>query len=163
MTNMRPLPFERKIYDLETRLEELEAEPDPSPVTKDAIRTIRRQLNGLKREIYENLDPWQIVQVARHEDRPQTLDYLELLFDEFIELHGDKAYSDDRAILTGFAKLDDQKLMFVGQQKGRNLEEREAHNYGMAHPEGYRRALSKMETAAKFGLRVGCLIDTAGA
>ncbi|REJ71710.1 MAG: acetyl-CoA carboxylase carboxyltransferase subunit alpha [Planctomycetota bacterium] len=160
---MRPLPFERKIYDLETQLEQLGAEPNPSPVTKDAIRTIRRQLNGLKREIYDNLDPWQIVQVARHEDRPQTLDYLELLFDEFIELHGDKAYSDDRAILTGFAKLDDQKLMFIGQQKGRNLEEREAHNYGMAHPEGYRKALAKMQIAAKFGLPVVCFIDTAGA
>jgi len=163
MSHLRPLPFERKIHELELQLEQLEAEPDPTPATKDSIRVIRVELTRLKREIYDKLNPWEIVQVARHEARPQTLDYIELLFDEFVELHGDKAFSDDRAILTGLAKLDDQKLMFVGQQKGRNLQERIAHNYGMAHPEGYRKALSKMQTAAKFRLPVVCFIDTAGA
>jgi acetyl-CoA carboxylase carboxyl transferase subunit alpha len=163
MSTLRPLPFERKIHELELQLEQLEAEPDPTPATKDAIRVMRVELTRLKREIYDNLNPWEIVQVARHEARPQTLDYIELLFDEFVELHGDKSFSDDRAILTGLAKLDDQKLMFVGQQKGRNLQERIEHNYGMAHPEGYRKALAKMETAAKFRLPVVCFIDTAGA
>jgi acetyl-CoA carboxylase carboxyl transferase subunit alpha len=163
MSNLRPLPFERKINELELQLEQLEAEPDPKPSTTDSIRVIRVELTRLKREIYDQLNPWEIVQVARHEARPQTLDYIELLFDEFVELHGDKSFSDDRAILTGLAKLDDQKLMFVGQQKGRNLQERVEHNYGMAHPEGYRKALAKMETAAKFKLPVVCFIDTAGA
>jgi acetyl-CoA carboxylase carboxyl transferase subunit alpha len=163
MPPLRPLPFEREIQELEARLETLEAEQNPSPATKDAVRTIRVQLTRMKREIYENLTPWEIVQVARHEARPQTLDYIELLFDEFVELHGDKAFRDDRAILTGLAKLDDIRLMFIGQQKGRNLEERQRHNFGMAHPEGYRKALSKMETAAKFGLPIVTFIDTAGA
>jgi acetyl-CoA carboxylase carboxyl transferase subunit alpha len=163
MSTLRPLPFERKIHEIELQLEQLEAEVDPSPATKDSIRTIRVELTRLKRETYENLNPWEVVQVARHEARPQTLDYIELLFDEFVELHGDKAFSDDRAILTGFAKLDDTRIMFIGQQKGRNLEERQAHNYGMAHPEGYRKALAKMQMAAKFGLPIVCFIDTAGA
>lgn len=163
MPPLRPLPFERKISELEAQLESLEAERDPSPATRDAIRKIRVELQRVKREIYENLSPWDIVQVARHEARPQTLDYIELLFDEFVELHGDKAFRDDRAILTGMAKLDDMKIMFIGQQKGRNTEERQHHNFGMAHPEGYRKALAKMQTAAKFGLPVVCFIDTAGA
>jgi acetyl-CoA carboxylase carboxyl transferase subunit alpha len=163
MSNLRPLPFERKINELELQLEQLEGEPEPTPSTTDSIRVIRVELTRLKREIYDQLNPWEIVQVARHEARPQTLDYIELLFDEFVELHGDKSFSDDRAILTGLAKLDDQKLMFVGQQKGRNLQERIEHNYGMAHPEGYRKALAKMQTAAKFRLPVVCFIDTAGA
>jgi acetyl-CoA carboxylase carboxyl transferase subunit alpha len=163
MPPLRPLPFERKIYELEAQLEALEAERDPTRANPDAIRTIRVELTRMKREVYENLSPWEIVQVARHEARPQTLDYIELLFDEFVELHGDKAFSDDRAILTGLAKLDDVKLMFVGQQKGRNLEERQRHNFGMAHPEGYRKALGKIQMAAKFGLPVVCFIDTPGA
>jgi acetyl-CoA carboxylase carboxyl transferase subunit alpha len=163
MSLLRPLPFERPIHDLEVQLEKLEAEPDPSTNTTDAIRRIRVELTRLKREVYDNLNPWDIVRVARHEARPQTLDYVELLFDEFVELHGDKSFSDDRAILTGFAKLDSRKIMFVGQHKGRSLQERMEHNYGMAHPEGYRKALSKMEAAAKFGLPVVCFIDTAGA
>jgi len=163
MSTLRPLPFERRIAELEDQLEQLERAPQPTTSTKDAIRAMRVELTRMKREIYDNLDPWQVVQVARHESRPQVLDYIELLFDEFVELHGDRAFSDDRAILTGFAKLDDRRIMFIGQQKGRNLDERLAHNYGMAHPEGYRKALSKMQTAAKFGLPVVCFIDTAGA
>lgn len=163
MSKHIPLPFERQIAELEDQLEKLEAQPNPTPAVKDAIRKMRVQINRLKREVYENLSPWEIVQVARHPQRPQTLDYLELIFDEFVELHGDRAYGDDRAILTGFAKLDDRKVMFVGQQKGRNLKERTEHNYGMAHPEGYRKALAKMNLAAKFNLPIVCFIDTAGA
>ena len=102
------LPFERPIYELEEQLQKLEAEPDPSPNTKDAIRAKRLEIVRMKREIFESLDSWQIVQVARHQQRPQTLDYLELVFDEFVELHGDKSYRDDPSILTGFAKLDDR-------------------------------------------------------
>ncbi len=158
-----PLPFERPIVDLEKQLETLEAQPNPTAAILESIRNMRTELTKLRREIYEQLGPWEIVQVARHESRPQSLDYIELVFDEFVELHGDKAYGDDRAILTGFAKLDDRKVMLIAQQKGRNLEERLEHNYGMAHPEGYRKALSKMQMAAKYNLPIICLIDTAGA
>lgn len=163
MSALRPLPFERPIYELEAQLEQLEALPNPTPNVKDAIRTMRNEVNRMKREVFTHLSPWEIVQVARHEARPQTLDYLELIFDEFVELHGDRAYGDDRAILTGFAKLEDRKVMLIGQQKGRNLEERQRHNFGMAHPEGYRKALLRMELAAKFQLPVICFIDTGGA
>jgi acetyl-CoA carboxylase carboxyl transferase subunit alpha len=163
MSHLQPLPFERPIHELELQLEALESQPHPTPAQKDAVRKMLVQLNRLKREIYENLDAWQVVQVARHPQRPQTLDYLELVFDEFVELHGDRAYGDDRAILTGLARIDDRKVMFIGQQKGRNLKERQEHNYGMAHPEGYRKALGKMQMAAKFKLPIVCFIDTAGA
>lgn len=163
MSNLRPLPFERPIYELETQLEQLEAQPNPTPNTKDAIRNMRNEINRMKREVFSHLSPWDVVQVARHEARPQTLDYLELVFDEFVELHGDRAIGDDRAILTGFAQLEDRKVMFIGQQKGRNLEERQRHNFGMAHPEGYRKALLRMEMAAKFKLPIVCFIDTGGA
>ena len=158
-----PLPFERPIVELEKQLEQLEAKPDPSSAEREAIRNIRTELTKLRREIYERLNPWEIVQVARHEARPKALDYIELVFDEFVELHGDKAFGDDRSILTGFAKLDERKVMLIAHHKGRNLQERLEHNYGMAHPEGYRKALSKMELAAKYGLPIICLIDTAGA
>lgn len=157
------LPFERPIYELESQLEKLEAQPNPTANAKDAIRNMRVEINRMKREIFENLGPWEIVRVARHEDRPKALDYLELVFDEFVELHGDKAYGDDRAIITGFAKLEDRKVLLVGQHKGRNLKERQEHNYGMAHPEGYRKALVKMQMAAKYHLPIICFIDTAGA
>ena len=157
------LPFERPIYELESQLEKLETQPHPSETTKDAIRNMRVEIARMKRDIFDNLDAWQMVQVARHPERPQTLDYLELVFDEFVELHGDKSFSDDRAILTGFAKLEDRKVLFVGQQKGRNLKERQEHNYGMAHPEGYRKAMAKMQLAAKYNLPIICFIDTPGA
>ena len=160
---LQPLPFERPIAAMEEQLAILEEQKQPSPETRDAIRNLRVEITRLKRATFENLDAWDLVQVARHQDRPQTLDYIELLFDEFVELHGDRAFRDDRAILTGFAKLDGQKILFVGQHKGRDLKEREEHNYGMAHPEGYRKALSKMQTAAKFGLPIVCFIDTGGA
>ena len=114
-------------------------------------------------ELYENLDPVRIVKVARHSARPQTLDYIELVFDEFVELHGDRAFGDDRAMITGFAKLEDQKVLVVGQHKGRTIKERDERYFGCAHPEGYRKALDKMKLAAKFRLPIICLIDTPGA
>jgi acetyl-CoA carboxylase carboxyl transferase subunit alpha len=103
------------------------------------------------------------VQVSRHKDRPYTRDYLQLAFDEFVELHGDKFYGDDRAMLTGFAKLDRQKVMVVGHQKGRTYKERSACHFGCAHPEGYRKAMGKMKMAEKYGLPIICFIDTPGA
>lgn len=161
--NRIPLPFEKPIFELEQQLAKLEAQPNPPPNIKETIRNMRLEIARHTREIFEHLSPDQVVKVARDSGRPQTLDYLELVFDEFIELHGDHAFRDDRAILTGFAKLDDQKVMFIGQQKGRNLKERTEHNYGMAHPEGYRKALQKMQLAAKYKMPVICFIDTGGA
>jgi acetyl-CoA carboxylase carboxyl transferase subunit alpha len=157
------LPFERPIYELEAKLAELEALADPDIETRDAIRRTRVELARLKREVFEKLDPWEIVQVARHPDRPHSSDYLELVFDEFVDLHGDRAFGDDPAILTGFAKLDDRKVMFIGQQKGRTPKERTATLNASPHPEGYRKALNRMQMAAKYGLPVVCFIDTPGA
>jgi len=157
------LPFEKPIVDLEDQLAKLEAQPSPTPVTLDLIRTRRVEIAKMKREVFENLDAWQTVQVSRHQERPQAKDYIELICDEFVELHGDRAFGDDRAILTGFAKLDDHKVLLIGQHKGRTLKERTECYYGCAHPEGYRKALLKMQLAAKFGVPIVCLIDTPGA
>lgn len=157
------LPFERPIYELEEQLEKLEAQPNPTPNTLDAIRNMRAEIQRMKKDVFDHIDAWDTVKVARHPERPQTKDYLELVFDEFVELHGDGAFGDDRAILTGFARLDGQKVMFVGQQKGRTLKERNECYYGCAHPEGYRKALLKMELAAKHRVPIVCLIDTPGA
>ncbi|MCA9188023.1 MAG: acetyl-CoA carboxylase carboxyltransferase subunit alpha [Pirellulaceae bacterium] len=156
------LAFEQPIYDLESRIETLEKNP-PSSRDEDQLRAMRRELTESTKAIYENLTPWQRVQVARHQDRPQTRDYLTLVFDEFVELHGDRNFGDDRAMLTGFAKLGKYKVMVVGHQKGRNVKERSACYFGCAHPEGYRKALLKMKLAEKFGIPIICLIDTPGA
>ena len=158
-----PLAFERDIHTLEQELEKLSAQPEPSAETRDAVRRMRKEVTTLTRDRFANLNAWQTVQVARKPERPQTLDYISLLFDEFVELHGDRAFGDDRAILSGLAKVDGRRVMFVGQQKGRDLKERTLHNYGMAHPEGYRKALLRMRQAEKFGLPIVCFIDTAGA
>lgn len=160
------LPFERPIYELEDKLAALENQwktETPPSEDRELIRNLRVEINRLKREIFENLDPWETVQVARHAERPQTDDYLELVFDEFVELHGDKAFGDDRAIRTGFASIEDRKLMFIGQQKGHTLQERAECFGGCAHPEGYRKAIDKMKMAAKFNLPIVCFIDTPGA
>lgn len=162
-SNNHRLAFERPIYELEARLAKLEGLGDDSPGTGDEIRRLRRELNELKRKIYNQLEPWETVQVARHPDRPQTADYLELAFDEFVELHGDKTFADDRAIRTGFAKLDEFKVLVVGHQKGKTVKERTICNFGCAHPEGYRKSMAKMRLAAKFRMPVICLIDTPGA
>ncbi len=157
------LAFERPIYELEARLEKLEGAGNESPETRNEIRRLRRELTDLTKKIYATSKPWEVVQVARHPDRPMTTDYLELVFDEFVELHGDKFFGDDRAIRTGWAKLDAYKVMVVGHQKGKNLKERNVCNFGCAHPEGYRKAMAKMQLAAKFHLPIICLIDTPGA
>lgn len=157
------LVFERPIYELEVRLSRLEAAPERTAESADEVRSLRRELADLKKKVFSNLEPWQTVQVARHQDRPMTSDYLELIFDEFIELHGDRAFGDDRAIRTGFAKLEEYKVMVVGHQKGKTLKERNACYFGCAHPEGYRKAMTKMKLAAKYGVPVICFIDTPGA
>src|SRR6476661_6074205 len=156
-----PLPFEQDIHELEQQLARLESEPDPTGAM-EAIRQVRKQLNALKRERYANLKPWESVLVARHKDRPQLRDYVEMMCDEFVELHGDRAFGDDRAIRTGFARLGGEKILLLGHQKGKSLAERQQCYYGCAHPEGYRKALAKMKLAAKYRLPIVCLIDTPG-
>lgn len=157
------LPFENDIQEMEALLARLEADADGQLAGNAEIRRIRRELAALQRRVYSNLSSWQTVQVARHSQRPQTCDYIELIFDDFVELHGDRAFGDDRAIRTGFARLGDYRVMLVGHQKGHTTSERVECFYGCAHPEGYRKALNRMKLAAKFRLPIICLIDTPGA
>ncbi len=157
------LSFERPIYELEERLEKLRKNVHQTPEVRNEIRALLRELTETKKRIFSNLKPWEVVEVARHQDRPQTSDYLERVFDEFVELHGDKFFGDDKAIRTGLARLDAYKVMVVGHQKGKSYKERTACYFGCAHPEGYRKAIAKMRLAAKFHLPVICFIDTPGA
>lgn len=155
--------FEQPMLDIEAQLGEIEATQNPTEEQQEMARQLRRRWTDTTREIYSKLTPWQVVQVSRHKDRPYTKDYLNLAFDEFIELHGDKFFGDDRALLTGFAKLGRQKVMVVGHQKGRTFKERAACHFGCAHPEGYRKAMAKMKLAEKYGIPIICFIDTPGA
>jgi len=153
-----PLPFEDDLHALEQTLALQEVMGDT-----DDVRKLRKELAAAKKAKYSSLSAWDTVLVSRHPNRPQTVDYIDLMFDEFVELHGDRAFGDDRAIRTGFASIDGIKVMLVGHQKGRNLAERQQCFYGCAHPEGYRKALAKMQIAAKYRIPVICLIDTPGA
>jgi acetyl-CoA carboxylase carboxyl transferase subunit alpha len=163
MAAQQGLPFEKEICEMEELLARLEGNANGQVGASDEIRRIRRELSNLIRKVYTNLSAWDTILVARHKNRPQTLDYIDLIFDEFVELHGDRAIGDDRAIRTGFARLGDYRVMLIGHQKGKTLKERSECLYGCAHPEGYRKALNKMELAAKFRLPIICLIDTPGA
>jgi acetyl-CoA carboxylase carboxyl transferase subunit alpha len=153
------LPFEKDIAALEDTLAALEAEGGNA----DEVRRIRRELANLKRKKYGNLTAWETVQLSRHSERPQTMDYVALICDEFVELHGDRAIGNDRAMRSGFARLGDFRLLLVGHQKGHNTKERLECFHGCAHPEGYRKAMQKMRLAAKYRLPIVCLIDTPGA
>jgi acetyl-CoA carboxylase carboxyl transferase subunit alpha len=157
------LSFEKEIFEMEDLLAKLEAGAPHQASPGEEVRRMRRELVNLKRKIYTNLTAWQTVEVSRHPERPQTLDYVDLIFDEFVELHGDRAIGDDRALRSGFARLGDFRVMLIGHQKGHTLKERNECLYGCAHPEGYRKALNKMRLAAKFRLPIICLIDTPGA
>ena len=156
------LPLEKPIYEIEDRIAALEAAPLGAH-QQEELRRLKRELVEVQKQVFGGLDPWQTIEVSRHPDRPKTSDYLGLVFDEFVELHGDKAFGDDPAMLTGFAKLDQHKVLVIGHQKGKTLAERQACHFGCAHPEGYRKAMGKMRLAAKYGLPVICLIDTPGA
>ncbi|MBT6643511.1 MAG: acetyl-CoA carboxylase carboxyltransferase subunit alpha [Planctomycetaceae bacterium] len=156
------MPLEKPIYELEDKIADLQTAP-LGKQSQDEVQQLRRECADLQKQIFGNLDPWQTVEVARHPNRPKTSDYLSLVFDEFVELHGDKAFGDDPAMLTGFAKIDRHKVLVIGHQKGKTLTEKQACHFGCAHPEGYRKAMGKMRLAAKYGLPVICLIDTPGA
>jgi acetyl-CoA carboxylase carboxyl transferase subunit alpha len=157
------LPFEQPILEIEAQIRDLESVEPKTTEARESIRALRKQLTETTRSVYKNLDPWESVRVARHPDRPMFTDYVENVFDEFVELHGDRFFGDDRALRTGFAKLDEFKVMLVGHQKGKTLKERNECFFGCAHPEGYRKAMEKMRLAAKYGLPIIALIDTPGA
>ncbi|MFP6650331.1 MAG: acetyl-CoA carboxylase carboxyltransferase subunit alpha [Pirellulaceae bacterium] len=157
------LQFEQPILELEQQLVELRESGKSGDAYKQEVRQLKKKIADTTRDIYDNLSPWDTVQVARHKDRPHTSDYLSMVFDEFVELHGDRHFGDDRALLTGFGKLGQFKVMVVGHQKGRTIKEKNQCFFGCAHPEGYRKALSKIKLAAKYQLPVITIIDTPGA
>src|SRR5574338_312223 len=158
------LDFEKPLQELERQIEELKRlGTERDIVVDDELLSLERKLDDLRREIYNSLTPIQRVQVARHPRRPYTLDYLSTIFTDFIELHGDRQFMDDPAIVGGWARLDGDTVMVIGHQKGRDAKENLKRNFGMPHPEGYRKALRLMKLAAKFGAPVITLIDTPGA
>src|SRR5687767_15298003 len=160
------LDFEKPIAELQSKLEELKKHRDTHAIGvnfEEEITTIERKIAETRKQIFSNLTAWQRVQLARHPRRPFTLDYLQTTFTDFSELHGDRLFADDRAVVGGFARLDDRKVMVIGTQKGRDTKENIRRNFGSAHPEGYRKALRLMRIADKFSLPIVTLIDTAGA
>ena len=158
------LEFEQPIAELEAKIEELRYVGDDSEINiSDEISRLQDKSRSLTESIFSGLDAWQVSQLARHPQRPYTLDYIEHIFDDFEELHGDRAYADDHAIVGGVARLDDLPVMVIGQQKGRDTKEKIRRNFGMPRPEGYRKALRLMEMAERFRLPVLTFIDTPGA
>ncbi|MFH1046348.1 MAG: carboxyl transferase domain-containing protein, partial [Candidatus Omnitrophota bacterium] len=145
------LDFEKPILELERKIEELKSLTEAEEIDLSSeIKQLTQRLDKLKREVFDNLTPWQRVQVARHPQRPYTLDYVRLITQDFVELHGDRLFADDKAIVCGFAKIDDQKVLVIGHQKGRDTKENLMRNFGCAHPEGYRKAIRLMRLAEKF-------------
>ena len=158
------LEFEKPIAEMERELEKLRAKSDLQNIDLSAqISEMEGKLQKTKAELYENLTPWQRVQIARHVQRPYMLDYVSLAFTDFIELHGDRHIGDDKSMPAGLAMLGDQKVMVIGHQKGRDTKENLLRNFGSAHPEGYRKAIRLMRLAEKFRIPIVCLIDTPGA
>lgn len=156
--------FEKPIADLQTQIEKVLQVQEKTKVDMSAtVNELAEKLEQTKQDIYSNLTGWQKVQMSRHPDRPQTLDYIEMICDEFIELHGDRNVRDDKAIIGGFASINGQSVMVIGHQKGKNTKERQYRNFGMANPEGYRKALRLMKMAEKFNKPIVTLIDTMGA
>lgn len=156
--------FEKPIADLQLQIEKVTQVAEKTQVDMSAtVRELEEKLASTEKEIYGNLTGWQNVQMSRHPDRPQTYDYIEAICDEFIELHGDRTVKDDKAIVGGMASIDGNAVMIIGHQKGKNTKERQYHNFGMANPEGYRKALRLMKMAEKFNKPVITLIDTMGA
>jgi acetyl-CoA carboxylase carboxyl transferase subunit alpha len=156
------LDFEKPIFELEAKLREMKESSSSLDIEKDVLR-LEIKVAQLKEELYKGLTRWQRVQLARHPDRPFTLDYINLMTDGFVELHGDRNYADDKAIVGGFAKLGKYKVMMIGQQKGRDTKSNVYRNFGMANPEGYRKALRLMKVAEKFNKPVITMLDTPGA
>ena len=162
---MEYLDFELPLKELEDQLEKCNEIRNESKVdVKDTYKKLKAKIEQTKKDIYSNLTPWQRVQLSRHPSRPYTLDYINALTDgNFLELHGDRNISDDKAMIGGLGKINNQSFMFIGQQKGNNIKTRQYRNFGMANPEGYRKALRLMKSAEKFKIPIITLIDTPGA
>lgn len=158
------LDFEKPIIELDQKLADMKqfAVENNVDVT-EAVKSLEEKISKLKKTTYANLTRWQRVQMSRHPDRPYTLDYIETICDKFIELHGDRNFGDDKAMVGGFGEMGGHSIMFIGQQKGRNTKQRQHRNFGMANPEGYRKALRLMKLAEKFNKPIVTLIDTPGA
>src|SRR5882672_7314614 len=161
---MTLLDFEKPIAELEAKLTDMKTLADASDESvSKAIRTLEEKIAELKKETFETLTGWQRVQLSRHPDRPYTLDYIYEITSDFVELHGDRTVGDDKAMVGGFGTIEGQSFMLIGQQKGRNTKQRQMRNFGMANPEGYRKALRLMQLAEKFNKPIVTLIDTPGA
>ncbi len=161
---MAGLDFEKPITELEKKIQELKNFISDKKIDLTSeVRRLEEKLEHLKEDTYGNLTAWQRVQLARHPQRPYTLDYINLIMSDFVEIHGDRNFADDKALICGFAKLDNQKVLVIGHQKGRDTKENLRRNFGCAHPEGYRKALRAMQLAEKFKLPIIILIDTPGA
>ena len=160
--NLNYLDFEQPIAELEDKIDALESVKDDADIAKE-MDSLKLKSELLTKKIFTSLSDWQISQLARHPQRLYTLDYIENIFDEFTELHGDRAFSNDHSLVGGIAKIDDFDFMFIGQQKGRSTKEKIFHNFGMTRPEGYRKALRLMKMAEKFSLPIISFIDTPGA
>ena len=156
------LEFEKPVVELEHKIDEMRKLSDNLDIA-DEITTLEKKVSQLRENIFSNLTRWQKVQLARHPERPYTLDYISMMTTGFIELHGDRLFGDDKSIVGGFAKLDDEAVMFIGHQKGRDTKSNLFRNFGMPQPEGYRKALRLMKLAEKFGKPVVTLLDTPGA
>jgi len=158
------LEFEKPIADLETKIDQLRfVQDDPAVDISSEISRLEAKSQSLAKDLYAKLTPWQIAQVARHPQRPYTLDYLRLMFTDFVELHGDRSYADDKAIIGGLARFNDQSCVVIGHQKGRDTKEKIYRNFGMPRPEGYRKAQRLMRLAERFGFPVFTFVDTPGA
>ncbi len=158
------LDFEKPILELERKIEELKKFTSSEKIDLSSeIKKLEDKLEKVKKEVFESLTPWQRVQIARHPKRPYTLDYTSLIMTDFVELHGDRAFGDDKAIICGFGKVDGEKVIVIGHQKGRDTKENLMRNFGSAHPEGYRKAMRIMKLGEKFGRPIIIFIDTPGA
>ncbi len=157
------LEFEKPIQELEDRLAEMKQRAEGNKAYVAKVKELENKITALKKDTFQNLTRWQRVQLSRHADRPYTLDYIYEMCSDFIELHGDRNVKDDKAIVGGFGKIDNQSVMLIGHQKGRNTKQRQYRNFGMANPEGYRKALRLMRIAEKFNKPIVTLIDTPGA
>jgi acetyl-CoA carboxylase carboxyl transferase subunit alpha len=157
------LEFEKPLREVEEKIEKLASSGGGKAGVQDEVRKLRMKLAQLEHELYGKLTPWQRTQLARHPQRPSTLDYIGEVFRDFLEFHGDRSFGDDRAIVGGFARFNDRSVMVIGHQKGKTLKERMQRNFGMPNPEGYRKALRLMKMAEKFGRPIVTFIDTPGA
>jgi len=156
------LEFEKPIIELEQKIDEMRKMADGLDISTE-INKLEQKVNELRKNVFDSLTPWQIVQLARHPERPYTLDYIYLMTDNFVELHGDRNYGDDKAVVGGLANINDYTVMIIGQQKGRDTKSNLYRNFGMMNPEGYRKALRLMKLAEKFEIPVITLLDTPGA